>query len=284
MIECQICKRQLGTLVGKHLKSHSITSKQYQEMFPGHPVSAMKPWTEELRQKQKLVRTGRKHSEETKAKIGARHKGKTRSPEEIEKWRESYKEFLVENGGSPQKGYKRSEEFKDRMSEIAQNRPAELVQAKVEQMWEARRGSKATEEQRENYRDGRLKFMADNPHKLPKQMFNTVPEQEFALILDKLNISYERSFHLGNRVFDFKVGHNILIEIDGPYHRTLGFYLPPGSSDDEKVAKLMGFIERDRLKDNLARQKGYFIYRIPVGQHVPDNWLNILNDQGFSGW
>ncbi len=284
MIECQICKRQLGKLVGKHLTKHGLTSKQYQEMFPGHPVSPMKPWTDEQREAQRLARTGRKQSQETKDKIGAKHKGKKRSQEEINKWRVSYQEFLEQNGGSPQKGMKRSDEFCARMSEIAQARDPELVQQKLEQMWEARRGSKATEAQRENYRDGRIKFMADNPHKLPRQMFNTVPEQEFAAILDQLNISYERSFHLGNRVFDFKVGQNILIEIDGPYHRTLGFYLPPGSSDDEKVVKLMGFIERDRLKDNLARQHGYFIYRIPVGQHVPDNWLNILKDQGFSGW
>ncbi len=284
MIECQICGRKMGNIAGKHLKSHSISTAEYKTRFPGHPVIMPRTVSEETRQKQSLARTGRKQSAETKAKIGAGNTGKTRSQEDIDKWRESYAIFLEQNGGSPQKGSKRSEEFCARMSEIAQARDPELVQQKLEQMWEARRGSKATEAQRENYRDGRLKFMADNPHKLPKQMFNTVPEQEFALILDKLNISYERSFHLGNRVFDFKVGHNILIEIDGPYHRTLGFYLPPGSSDDEKVAKLMGFIERDRLKDNLARQKGYFIYRIPVGQHVPDNWLNILNDQGFSGW
>jgi len=284
MIECQICGRKLGNLTGKHLTSHNMSAAEYKLQYPGHPVTMPRTQSEETKEKRAASMRGRSHSEETKAKIGAGNKGKSRSQQDIDKWRESYSEFLMENGGSPQKGYKRSQEFKDRMSEIASNRDPELVQQKLEQMWEARRGSKATEAQRENYRDGRLKFMVDNPHKLPKQMFNTVPEQEFALILDKLNISYERSFHLGNRVFDFKVGHNILIEIDGPYHRTLGFYLPPGSSDDEKVAKLMGFIERDRLKDNLARQKGYFIYRIPVGQHVPDNWLNILNDQGFSGW
>lgn len=284
MIECQICGRKLGNLTGKHLASHGMSAAEYKARFPGHPTTMPRTQSEETKEKRAAKLRGQKRSDETKARIGIKHKGKKRSQAEIDKWKESYQEFLIQNGGSPQKGYKRSEAFCARMSEIAQARDAELVQQKVEQMWAARRGSKATPAQRENYRDGRLKFMAENPDKLPKQMFNTVPEQEFAAILDSLCVSYQRSFHLGNRVYDFKLGNNILIELDGPYHRTLGFYLPPGSSDDEKVTKLMGFIERDRLKDRLALVNGYFIYRIPVGQHVPDNWLDILHDQGFSEW
>lgn len=284
MIECQICKRQLGTLVGKHLKSHGVTSKQYQAMFPGHPVSAMKPWTDELRAKQKKSRTGRKQSEETKAKIGAGNKGKTRSKEEIDKWRESYAVFLEQNGGSPQKGSKRSPEFCDRMRQIALNRDEALVQQKVTMMHEARRGSKATEEQRDNYRSGRINYMQENPDKLPRRMFNTVPEVEFEQILKDRNVRYERNFHLGNRVFDFKIGDDVLIEIDGPYHRKLGLYLSINASDDQRIDKLMKFIMRDRQKDRMAREKGYLVYRIPVGQHVPDNWYHILVDQGFVEW
>lgn len=281
MIECQICKRQLGTLVGKHLKSHGLSSQEYQEKFPGHPVSAMKPWSDELRAKQKQVRTGRKHSEETKQKIGAGNKGKIMPREAVERQKESYQKFLESNGGSPQKGYKRSDGFKERMSHIAQTRDPALVQQKVEQMWAARRGSKATEEQRENYSRGRLKFMAENPHLLPRQMFNTVPEREFEEHLKIIGIPYSKSFHLENRVFDFKLYDDILIEIDGPYHRKLGFYLPITSTDDEKVAKLMNFILRDRSKDRLAREHGFFIFRIPVGQHLPANWYEILLSQGY---
>lgn len=281
MIECQICKRQLGTLVGKHLKSHGLSSQEYQTRFPGHPVSAMKPWTEELRSRHKQLRTGRKHSEETKAKIGAKHKGKKRSEEEITKWRDSYQQFLQDNGGSPQRGMKRSAEFRARMKKVAENRSQELVQQKVEQMWAARRGSKATDAQRQNYSRGRLKYMAENPTQLPQQMFNTVPEREFELRLQNLGIPYTKSFHLKNRVFDFKIYDDILIEIDGPYHRKLGMYLPTDATDDEKVSKLQHFIERDRYKDQLAREHGFFVYRIPVKQHLPENWYEILVDQGY---
>ena len=112
-------------------------------------------------------------------------------------------------------------------------------------------------------------------------MFNTVPEQEFEKVLQDRNITYSKSFHLTNRVFDFKIGDNILIEIDGPYHRTLGFYISQSATDEEKVEKLRQYRDRDLKKDQLARDHGYFIYRIPVGQHLPENWHQIMVEQGF---
>jgi hypothetical protein len=280
MIECQICKRLLGTLGGKHLKSHGITSQEYRDMFPGYQTSIPKPVSDETRVKMAASRTGKKHTDEAKAKIGAKHKGKKMAAESVAQQKVSYQKFLEENGGSPQKGMKRSQEFCDRMREVALNRPEELVQQKVEQMWEARRGSSATDKQRENYRSGRLKYMVEHPDDLPKQMFNTVPEQEFSKELINRGIEYQQSFHLGNRVFDFRMG-NILIEIDGPYHRKIGFYIRSDASDDEKIEKIRLIIKKDRDKDMLARKNNYFIYRIPVKQHLPKNWYKILLDQGF---
>ena len=281
MIECQICKQMFGALSGKHLKNHNITAEQYREKFPGHQTREEKPVSAETRARMSASRTGKKHGPEAKAKIGAKHRGKVMPKESVERQRESYQRFLLENGGSPQKGSKRSAEFREHMRMVALNRSPELVQQKVEQMWEARRGSKATPEQRENYSQGRLKYMAENPDKLPRQMFNTVPEQEFEKVLQDRNITYSKSFHLTNRVFDFKIGDNILIEIDGPYHRTLGFYISQSATDEEKVEKLRQYRDRDLKKDQLARDHGYFIYRIPVGQHLPENWHQIMVEQGF---
>jgi len=159
MIECQICKAVLKKLTGKHLTNHGLTAQQYRDMFPGHPTNIPKPVSDETRAKMSASRTGKKHTEESKEKIGKKHKGKKMAPESVAQQKISYQKFLEENGGSPQKGTKRNEEFCERMREIALNRPEELVQQKVEQMWEARRGSKATDKQRENYRNGRLKYM-----------------------------------------------------------------------------------------------------------------------------
>ena len=142
-------------------------------------------------------------------------------------------------------------------------------------------GSKATPEQRERYSAARIKYMLENPDKLPRKLFNTVPELEFEAELSKKGIIFERSVHIGNRVFDFKIGSNVLIEIDGPYHRRIGMYIRMDASDDEKVEKLMHTIERDRGKDAMARKIGYLVYRIPVGQHLPTNWYEILLEQGF---
>jgi very-short-patch-repair endonuclease len=271
-----------GALSGKHLKNHNITAEQYREQFPGHQTREEKPVSVETRARMSASRTGKKHSPQAKAKIGAKHKGKKRTAQEIDKWRISYSKFLQENGGSPQKGYKRSDEFKARMSEVALNRPPELVQQKIEQMWEARRGSKATPKQRENYSAGRIKFMIENPDKLGRKLFNTVPELEFEKELVARNITFSKSVHIGNRVFDFKIGSNILIEIDGPYHRRLGMYIRTDASDDDKISKLLHTIERDRHKDRMARDAGYLVYRMPVGQHLPADWYQILEDQGFT--
>ena len=109
MIECQICKKQLGSLVGKHLGSHGISSQEYQSMYPGFPVNMPRPQSPETKEKRAAKLRGRKHSAETKSKIGAKHKGKKRTAQEIDKWRISYSKFLQENSGSPQKGYKRSD-------------------------------------------------------------------------------------------------------------------------------------------------------------------------------
>ena len=282
MIECQICGRKLGNLTGKHLTSHGLSAQEYRDRYPGFPTTMPRVQSEVTKEKRAAKLRGRKLSEDTKAKIGAGNRGKVMDPQAVARQKASYRKFLDENGGSPQKGFKRSDQFKARMSEIARNRDPQLVQAKLEQMWEARRGSTATPEQRENYSAGRIKYMINNPDKLGRKLFNTIPELEFEKELIDRNIEFSKSVHIGNRVFDFKIGTNILVEIDGPYHRRLGMYLAIDASDDEKVTKLMHIIERDRNKDKMARSAGYFVYRIPVGQHLPKDWYQVLVDQGFT--
>ena len=280
--KCIDCGKEFSQITGKHLKTHGYnTVKEYTEKYPNAQTVRARTDSPETIEKKRQARLGYKHSEATKAKIGAGNFGKKMSNEAIDKWRSSYRKYLDENG-SPMLGKDRGEAFKKKMSEIAKNRPKELVDAKVQMMLAARRGSKATEEQRKRYSEARLKYMIENPDKLPKQMFNTVPEQEFEIILKEKHLNYERSFHLTNRVFDFKINNNILVEIDGPYHRTIGFYISPLANDEEKIEKLRLIIQRDRDKDRLALEHGYFVYRIPVTQHLPDNWYEILKEQGFN--
>ena len=278
MIECQICKRQLGALSGKHLVAHGITAAEYREQFPGHHTREQKPVSEETRAKMRASRTGYTHSDETKDKIGAKHRGKKRSPEEIDKWRDSYAEYIAENG-SPMLGMDRGDAFKKRMSEVAKARSPEQVREKVEQMWAARRGSKATDEQRERYSQARLKYMEENPDKLPNKMFNTKPEQEFASILDNLAITYRRNVRIGNRLYDFELDNNILIEIDGPYHWNYMMYGNRHMSDGERMSLFEESKKRDAHKDQLARDNNYKLYRIKVGGSIPEDWKTQLQEQ-----
>ena len=278
---CQICLKEFGQITGKHLKTHNLISvAEYLLQFPDAKTVRERKDSPETLQKKRDARKGYKHTQETKDKIGKKHKGKIQPPDAVARQKISYAKFLAEHG-SPMLGRDRGQAFKDHMSEVAKNRSPELIADKVRQMNEARRGSKATQEQRDNYSEGRLKYMIENPDKLPRQMFNTVPEQEFEKILIDKNINYSKSFHINNRVFDFKINNDILIEIDGPYHRTLGFYLDVNATIEDKIEKLQKIIQRDIDKSKLALSNGYFVFRIPVGQHIPSNWYQILIDQGF---
>lgn len=279
MIECQICKRQLGALSGKHLVAHGITAAEYREQFPGHHTREQKPVSEETRAKMRASRTGYTHSDETKDKIGAKHRGKKRSPEEIDKWRASYAEYIAENG-SPMLGMDRGDAFKKRMSEVAKARSPEQVREKVEQMWAARRGSKATDEQRERYSQARLKLMLEHPEKVGMKLFNTVPELEFEKILVSKEILYKKSVHIGGKLYDFLINENVIIEIDGPYHWNKNLY---GSKNDPEEIKVEGLARtklRDKNKNDIANTNGYELYRIRVNQHIPDDWVEQLRQQG----
>lgn len=279
MLECQICHKKLNRLTGKHLKSHNLSAAEYKAKFPGYETSILKPVSNETRAKMRASRLGYKHNEETKTKIGNKHKGKKRSAEEINKWRISYSQFLEENG-SPMLGRDRGEEFKKRMSVVAKNRSPELVQQKVEQMWSARRSSKATAEQRERYSQARLKYMEENPDKLLSKLFNTKPEQEFALILDNLGISYKRNVRIVNRLYDFQINNNMLVEIDGPYHWNYKMYGTRNMLDDERKMLFEEAKKRDAYKDQLATDNGYILYRIKVEGAIPTDWKSQLQAQG----
>ena len=70
MLECQICHKKLNRLIGKHLKSHNLSSAEYKAKFPGFETSISKPISDETRAKMRASRLGYKHDETTKAKIG----------------------------------------------------------------------------------------------------------------------------------------------------------------------------------------------------------------------
>ncbi len=274
-----ICNRQFGQITGKHLKTHGInTVAEYKVMHPEAETVRARTDSQETLEKKRIARTGKTHTQEAKDKIGAKHLGKTRSAEEIDKWRVSYAQFLEENG-SPMTGKDRGDAFKKRMSEIAKARSPEMVQKKVEQMWAARRGSKATDEQRERYSQARIKLMTEHPEKIGMKLFNTVPELEFEKILTDKGLVYKKSVHIGGKLYDFLID-NVIIEIDGPYHWNKNLYGNKQDSDEMKLEGLSRTQLRDENKNSIARANGYKLYRIRVNQHIPDDWVEQLRQQG----
>lgn len=280
MIECQICKRMLGNLTGKHLTSHNMSAAEYKLQYPGHPVTLPRVQSQDTKEKRAAKLRGRTHSEETKAKIGEGNRGKVMPLEAVERQKASYRQFLENNGGSPQKGRKRSAEFKARMSEIALNRDSALVKQKTEQMWAARRGQKMTDEQKVNYSEARLKFIEENPDKVIPKLFNTKPEQEFEQELINRGITYKKNARIGNRLFDFIVD-KCVVELDGPYHRNALMHGHKGMDIDERQAILQTMQDRDALKTKLALGAGYRVFRVDVTTTLPQDWYVILKNQGW---
>lgn len=229
----------------------------------------------ETLEKKRQARTGKKHDEKTKKKIGDAHRGKTISQESIEKFKKSLNESIRKNGGGFATG-PRSEEFKEKMSEIAKNRDQELINQKVEQMKEARSGQIESDEVREKKRVARLKWMEENPDKIDNVLFNTRPEIEFENILQEMKLNYKKQIHTRNPhyIFDFLIDNNFIIEIDGPYH-----YDPKLHGNDMKSFNKR--LETDAIKNLTAGQKGYHIFRIKVGSNLAENWKEQLESQGL---
>lgn len=230
--------------------------------------------SEETKAKKRAIHLGAKRSEETRQRMREANKGRQRSEEAIDKWRLSNALAIERNGGVGfNKGFKHTQEIKDRLSEIAKARTEDQYGPKLAAMWKARRGSTATEEQRERYRTARVKYMIANPDKLGKKLFDTKPELEFAAELDKRGLIYVKQYHTSDPhyLYDFKVGDTIF-EIDGPYHRRPEFFNTP--EDFQKR------VTTDAIKNLVAIRKGFKIYRIPVEQHLPSDWIDILRAQG----
>lgn len=278
---CRECGREFGQITGKHVRTHGFnTVAEYLEKHTGAQTVRERTDSAETIERKRLARLGKKHTEETKVKIGTGNRGKKMSAEAIDKWRESYARYLDEHG-SPLAGRERPEEFRKKMSEIAKNRPKELVDAKVEMMLAARRGSKATPEQRERYKQARLKYMAENPDKLPSKLFDTTPEREFKAELDTRRISYSRNKQIQGKLFDFCLNDKILVEIDGPYHWNFKMYGNQSMPDEERIALFEEAKKNDILKNEIAVNNGYQIYRIQVGGNLPEDWYEQLTNQGF---
>lgn len=296
---CHLCGRVFRIITSSHLKTHNHTFVTYKEAFPGvslvddsHKARLMArnearvgtKLSKETKDAMSKARTGKKHSQETKDKIGAKHAGKKRTKEEIEKWRESFQASLAANGGGFATG-PRSDEFKAKMKEIAKARPREVQLEKAKKMQDARRGSKATPEQRENYRNGTIKWMADNPDRV----FNTGVELAFKKFLTDRGVWFIQQYVISGiqHPYDFYLpDYQTIVEIDGPQHWKMAIWGTSGKSQEEKDKMLDAAMVRDAELNLKAGETGHHIVRIQVESSIENSpkghFLEQMRIQGLN--
>lgn len=92
----------------------------------------------------------------------------------------------------------------------------------------------------------------------------SVKEEFVAILLNDLEINFQREFRIENKPFDFYLpSYNLLIEYDGEGHFR---------SSDESIFSA----KNDEIKNDLAEVYGYSLLRIPYTESVTKTLLNFL--------
>lgn len=243
----------------------------------------------ETLERKRIARTGKTHTQETKDKIGNAHRGKVISQEAIDK-RQATKRARIEEFGPYTPGIMSPEvrqATNDKLSEIARNRTPEQVAMYVSYMVNARRGQTISEQERENHRKARLKYMAENPQ---KKFSDTAGEIQLKYWLSDNNLDYEHQYLIQEdswQLYDFYVPSlNLLIEFDGAHHWDAVWFGVKGKSQEEKDQLLKKQKAKDLMCSEYAKRRGFNIVRIQGCRYindtdkVPDFYTQMLN-QGF---
>lgn len=234
-------------------------------------------------QKGHTIWLGRKHTEETKRKIGKANKGKT--PNKGRKFSEEWKRKISE----AKKGCKHSEETKRKMRS---KKLSEEHKRKISKALKGRKGYKKTEEHKRKIakanKGRRWKLTEETKRKMRKPKSEetkrkmkgnqnaksgwqngaydgvfqspTKPEKEIMKILKLLGINYVFQYRPEgySKPYDFYISEmNLLIEYDSEYwHRNTQ--------------------ERDKEKTNYAKNNGYKLLRI--NEENLNNFYNLITN------
>lgn len=212
------------------------------------------------------------HSEETLKKISnGNKKPKPLTPEGRIKRKESYEKRMNTFYG-PYPKFTHSKDTKRKLSDIAKNRDPKLVEEKVRLMNEARKGQIISEEERENHRKARLKYMSEND--VPN-FTNTLGEKQIAVWLYENNIEFIQQYLIedgGWHLYDFYIPkYNLLIEFDGRHHWDKIWFGISGKTQEEKDELLEKQKQKDIEQTNFAIRRGFKIIRLRGYSSVGDN-------------
>lgn len=250
------------------------------ENHPRYVKGAYSP-SEETRAKMSAARQGYRHTEEIKQKIGDAHRGVPETPEAVENNKHAQQEYWAEHD-SPKLGVPLSDEQKEKQSKAMlaheETLDPEFKERRRQWLLKAALGAKRTPEQRERYRQARLRYMEEHPEEW-QRFSETKLEIEFKAWCDELGIRCEPqcfiTYEGQKHPFDFYLPeYSFLVECDGPHH----WELPWFATDDPER-----FLQEQRQKDqywtSAGTALGYRVVRLRGRNRIGDEGSGSIDEQ-----
>ena len=198
--KCEICGKEFKAITNSHLKRHEITTVEYKMKYPDSILGNFDRFNEW------------RHSNENKENC-QKMTEIVYSSEEIKTKRKN----RVKKATSTKEYKKRQSEL---MTKIYKKNPKEYVNSRKRtptswmkksnyERWTILFGKEVADKKMENW---------IKKNKIPNNSKDTKPERLFALILDILNIEYEKQKPVKKYKCDFYIPkYNLIVEIDGDY-------------------------------------------------------------------
>lgn len=260
MVICQICKKEFKRITRTHLKLHDMSTVDYVVQFPNAVLISQElresygkffrdqnpMYLDENKKLLSKKMTGRKLTDETKAKISAARTGKKRGPHS----EETKKKISVANKQAAQNkkinGVNRPPYI---MSAEARKRASERMKGNtLGKLGNHNKGKplSLSSEQRANRSRKRVEFLKNNKNIKSR----TTPELKFIefLINQKLEFVHQYAIHTenGSWLYDFYIPSlSLFVEIDGEFWHS-----------PRKI------INRDKFKNNIIKKLGGTLARI----------------------
>ena len=329
LLSCRVCGEMFPQITGTHIKTHKMTMTEYKAAYPEartisedileiissanigrvnseEQLAAMAAGRAKMdpakrrqagrhkasdatRAKMSLAQQGRKHTQETKNKIGDAHRGKKLSVRQIEGLRANTLAYYKDHA-HPFKGKHHTVETCLRMAAGATVRESNYSAERVAELAENRakktRGRKRTEEQKQRYRECTIQRICEKPW----TMRNTAGERTIDAWVIEKNIRYKRQYRIPgvNHPWDFYLeDYHTLVEFDGAHHWFAPWFNVAGKTDQEKDQQLADQREKDAVLNLQAGQRGYRVLRVygrmDVGdcKQMPFSLEEQLAQQGF---
>jgi very-short-patch-repair endonuclease len=268
LLKCEICGRLFKSITNSHLRDkHNMTTTEYKTKFPDA----------------KMIRDD--HFEILAKWIY--------SEENSEHWRN---QALIQKDSQSRKNAVihavKSDEYRKSHSKLMKKLVRENPD-KYKTMWDSITGENHQHYGKSNWARWFEKFGKDgadlrlidwkNKNKIPGGSRNTKIELMVKKVLEDNNINYIHQYEgiYGIYVDFYLPKYNLVIEVDGDYwHANPNKYLPeqiinyPGN----RKIKAKDVWEKDKQRDSLIKESGYFVKRIFGSDVTEKNVLSLINN------